>query len=558
MHQNRAEAHREEQQQAIKKLENALRLQPQDGTARAQLALLLRDTGMLQRAEKEARLAVKADPRNAYTHHVLGLVLAALGDFYLSEQALTNAARLAPDDGSIWNNLARTYSSLGQISRAIAAYRRAVECSPDNPLLHANLAGALVENSQHDESVFHYQKAIQLSPGDAESWNHLGQVYDELGRAVEAENCFRKALACDPEFSSTFVHLLVHHENCVTGADLAACNALLESGKLNGKEEANLLFALAQMEDRRGEFQKAAELLKHANQAKNQWNQSIAEPYEPYEHERLVNEVLETFTTEFLHERADWGIATDIPLFIIGLPRSGTTLTEQFLAAHPMVYGAGELRLGPGSFASGQQYAEGKAATRNGLQRLSAADIHTIARTYLAQLQQLSPEAARIVDKMPENYLYAGWLALLFPNARFICCMRDFRDVALSVMITSFRHVQWSANTEHLLHRFEQFRRLYDHWQKVLAGRMTTVHYHEMIEAPEATARKLVSWAGLPWDDACLDHRNSDARIRTASLSQARKPIYTSSLGRWRYYAPYMPDLFSKVAMIDPIRQEGV
>jgi Flp pilus assembly protein TadD len=558
MHQNPVEAHQEEQQQAIGRLETALRLRPQDGTARAQLALLLRDTGMLQRAETEARLAVDADPGIAYTHHVLGLVLAALRHFELSEQALVNAAHLAPDDASIWNNLARTYSSLGQVSRAIGAYRKAVERSPDNPLLHANLAGALVENSQHDESVYHFQKAIQLSPGDAESWTHLGQVYDELGRADAAENCFRKALERDPESSSTFVHLLVHHENCVTEADLAACNALAESGKLNGKDKANLLFALAQKEDRGAAFRKAAELLRYANQTKERWNQSIAGPYDPHEHERLVNWVLETFTAEFLRERAGWGIATDIPLFIFGLQRSGTTLTEQFLAAHPMVHGAGELRLGSESLASVQQFPEGKPAVRSSLQELSAVDVQTLARRFLAQLRQLSPDAARIVDKMPENYLYAGWLALLFPNARFICCMRDFRDVALSAMITSFRDVPWSSNREHLLQRFEQFRRLYGHWQNVLAGRMMTVHYHEMIQAPEATARALISWAGLPWDDACLDHRNSDARIRTASLSQARKPIYTSSLGRWRHYAPYMSDLFAKVAMIDPVRHEGV
>jgi len=220
------------------------------------------------------------------------------------------------------------------------------------------------------------------------------------------------------------------------------------------------------------------------------------------------------------------------------------------------VYGAGELELGPESFASAREFAEDRTAIRKGFPGLSAVDVEAIARQYLAQLRRFSPEAARIVDKMPENYLYAGWLALLFPNARFICCMRDFRDVALSAMITSFRDVQWSNDREFLLHRFEQFRRLYDHWRDVLAGRMMTVHYHEMIAAPVETARKLVSWAGLPWDDACLDHRNSDARIRTASLSQARKPIYKRSVGRWHNYAPYMPDVFAKVEMIDPIRHE--
>ena len=262
---------------------------------------------MLQRAEAEARLAVEAEPGNAYTNHVLGLVFATLGHLELSEQALTNAARIAPGDGSIWNNLARSCSALGQADRAIVAYRKAVECSPGNPLLHANLAGALVENSQHDEAVAHYQKAIQLVPGNAESWNHLGQVYDELGKGVEAENCFRRALECDPEFSSTFVHLLVHHEDSVTEADVAACKALLESGKLGGKDQANLLFALAQMEDRRGAFQKAAELLQHANQVKNEWSQSGPEPYDPNALERLVDRVLETFTAGFLRERADLG-----------------------------------------------------------------------------------------------------------------------------------------------------------------------------------------------------------------------------------------------------------
>lgn len=543
--------------ESIRSLEDVLRQQPQDGNARAQLAYLLRSMGMLPRAEAEARLAVKADPGNAYTHHVLGLILADLGNLEQSEKALTSAARLAPGDGSIWNNLARTYSSLGQVTRAIDAYRRAVECSPENPLFHANLAGALVENSQHDESAHHYQAATELAPADAESWSHLGQVYDELGRAVEAVNCFRRALACNPEFSEALVHLLVHHEDCVTEADLAACNALVESGKLDGKDKANLLFALAQMQDRSGAFQKAAELLEHANQARKQWNQSIGEPYDPQAYERLVNLVLEIFTADFLRERADWGIATDVPLFVFGLPRSGTTLTEQFLAAHPMVHGAGELRLGSGSFEFVQGHAESETTVRSSFHGLTAAAIEAIAQSYLAQLRQVSADAARIVDKMPENYLYAGWLALLFPKARFICCMRDFRDVALSAMITSFRHVQWSSDREQLLHRFEQFRRLYDHWQNVLAGRMLTVNYHEMIEAPEETVRKLVAWAGLPWDDACLDHRNSDARIRSASLSQARKPIYKRSVGRWRNYDPYMSDVFAKVAVIDPIRHDN-
>ena len=556
MQQDRTEPQREQQERAIAELEGVLRLQPEDGATRAQLAMLLRNAGELRRAEAEARRAVQAAPAIAYTHHVLGLVFATLGAHELSAQALTNAARLEPGDGSIWNNLGRTYASLGHKSTAVEAFRKAVQCSPENALFHANLAGACVENSQHDESVRHFQKALELSPGNADTWNNLGQVLDELGRATEAERCLRRALACNPQHAQAYVNLLIHHAAGVTETDRAACNALLESRKLGDKDESNLLLALAQTEDRRGAFREAAALLERANRAKSRWHRAGADAYQPAEYERLVNVVIETFTADFLRARAGWGVATDVPVFVFGLPRSGTTLTEQFLAAHPRVHGAGELQLASASFALALGSGAGKAETGGILGQLSAADIESIAQQYLAELRRLSPGAARIVDKMPENYLYAGWLALLFPKARFICCLRDFRDVALSAMITSFRHVQWSSDREHLLHRFVQFRRLYDHWRTVLEGRMLTVHYHETIDAPEDTARRLVDWAGLPWDPACLDHRNSDARIRTASLSQARQPIYRSSIGRWRNYAPFMPELFAELASIDPVRHE--
>jgi len=161
--------------------------------------------------------------------------------------------------------------------------------------------------------------------------------------------------------------------------------------------------------------------------------------------------------------------------------------------------------------------------------------------------------AYRVIDKMPENYMYLGWLAVLFPKARFIYCTRDPRDIALSCLITSFKAVKWSNDDNYLIHRFEQHHRLMDHWNLLLPGRILSVSYEDTLADCELQTRRMLDWIGLPWDDACLDHTLTQGIVRTASVSQARQPLYQTSKARWKHYEPYLKELFQRVHQLREI-----
>jgi hypothetical protein len=249
----------------------------------------------------------------------------------------------------------------------------------------------------------------------------------------------------------------------------------------------------------------------------------------------------------FFAKHARAGLDTKRPVFIVGLPRSGTTLIEQILASHRQVLGAGELMLARQDFEAipGLVDRDDLPAalciallTEDAIQRLAA--------RHDRLLEQLdNGNAARIVDKMPDNYIHVGLIATLFPNATLIYCRRDFRDVALSCWFTGFGTVRWTNAVEHIASRFEQHVRLMDHWRSVVPAPFHEVEYEETVADLEGTARRLVAACGLEWDPTCLEfHRNRRA-VRTASFAQVRRPVYASSVGRWKNYESELADLFA-------------
>ena len=234
---------------------------------------------------------------------------------------------------------------------------------------------------------------------------------------------------------------------------------------------------------------------------------------------------------------AEAGITSRRPVFVIGLPRSGTTLVEQILASHPAIHGAGELALARRGFESIPAMLGRGDPPLQCLRFLNAASIHRIAEQHLNQWERLAPETAeRIVDKMPENYLYLGWIASIFPNAVVIHCQRDLRDIALSCWMTDFRTLRWTNAPGHIASRFADYRRLMVHWQSVCPLPIHAIRYEDTVADLESTARRLVAACGLEWHPACLDFHRSQRTVRTASVTQVRKPIYRTSVNRWKNY----------------------
>lgn len=266
-------------------------------------------------------------------------------------------------------------------------------------------------------------------------------------------------------------------------------------------------------------------------------------------------------TPQFFERVRGLGLDTQRPVFIFGLPRSGTTLVEQILASHSRVFGAGELTFARDDFLAlaalsgdsteiapgitAYSTANADAAAFAAMHRLDIATIARVARQHLGRLDRLNFSATRVTNKMPDNYLYLGLLATLFPRATFIHCRRDLRDVAVSCWMTAFEDLVWTCNTEHIAARVHEYNRLMEHWFQVLPVRILNVDYEETVSDLERAARRLVAWCGLDWEPKCLEFHKTSRPVRTASAHQVRQPIYTTSAGRWKNYEQSLAHLFA-------------
>ncbi len=232
-------------------------------------------------------------------------------------------------------------------------------------------------------------------------------------------------------------------------------------------------------------------------------------------------------------------------MFIFGLPRSGTTLIEQVLASHSRVHGAGELRLARQTFEAIPGTLGRSEPPLDCVPHLDAAALRLLAERHDKRLLALNDRAERVVDKMPDNYLYLGLLAALFPHATFIHCRRDLRDIAVSCWMTDFRSIRWANDPSHIASRFQQYRQVMNHWKEVLPVTIHEVDYAETVANLEGVARRLLAACGLDWEPACLEFHRTQRPIRTASVIQVRQPVYKKSVARWKNYERDLGELFA-------------
>jgi tetratricopeptide (TPR) repeat protein len=576
---------RGETARALAAFRRAVEIDPNLGEAHSNLGQLLLEQYQTEAALTHCREAVRLRPDLPEAQNNLGNVLRERGQLADARACYAEALRLNPDLALTYNNVGQALQEEGHLREAVAWYHEGLRRDPDAPRILCNFASALEEQGDFDGAAAHYHRALErepqyaearlglgfvrheqgkfaeavseyrevlrLKPNFATGYCNLGNILEELGSFDEALAAFREALKRDPHHANAYAFLATMLRGRTPAEDLQAMRALLARPHLAPAKRLALHFGLAHALDGTGAYAEAAEHLRQGNALCLALWEKQGQAYDPHGHTRMVDDLITAFSPEFFERVRGFGLDTEVPVFIVGLPRSGTTLTEQILASHSRVHGAGELNFGRLGFDALPEVLRQYGPPVWCLAQLDRTATEHIAAWHLGRLGELSGDAFRVVDKLPDNYLFLGWLSTLFPKARFIHCRRDLRDVAVSCWMTNFRHIRWAANPDHIAARFRDYQRLMDHWRAVLPVRLFEVDYEETVADLEGVARRLVAWCGLEWEPACLAFHKTARPVRTASVAQVRETVYTRSVARWKHYEPALGSLFRQLVPTD-------
>jgi tetratricopeptide (TPR) repeat protein len=574
--------------EAIEAFRAAIAQDPALGRAHASLGQLLADQGQLVEGLAHCREAVRRQPDLAAGPNNLGNVLRALERWSEAEAAYAEAIRLEPNLRVAYINLGLTLQQQGKPGAALPHFRRAAELAPDDAAACQQLAHAHGLAEDWEAAIPSSERRVELKPQDADAHNDLGWAYQSAGRPAEAEAAYRRALELASDHLDARLNLGSLHEELGAMVEAEASyreteqrhpqsplplarRAVLARGRLADTDRdrlrfelyqphgpmlrMNLLFALAQVADGRGDHAEAAASLESANALARDLRKGRGQTYDADKHSRYVDRLLAAFTPDLFERLAGAGDDSTRPVFVFGLPRSGTTLVEQVLASHSQVFGAGELPYGRRAMDALPAAADRPEDMSAALEALTGPALKKLARGYQDGIEPLlTPRASalaplRVVDKMPDNYLYLGLLTLLFPRATFIYVQRDVRDVAVSCWMTHFRSIRWADDQGDLAQRFAEHRRLMAHWRTVLPRPIHQVSYERLVDDFETEARRLLAACGLEWEPACLRFHETARPVRTASVTQVRQPLYRKSVARWKGYEPFLAPLFDRLQL---------
>jgi tetratricopeptide (TPR) repeat protein len=530
---------------ALPHCQEAVRLDPNSAVLHHNLGNTLRALERLVDAKVSYLEALRLDPKLGLSNAHLGLVLQKEGQLSDALVWLKKAVELEPTNIDFWQWLAELHDEMEESGESIPCWERVVALDPDRAAAQLSLGWALQDESRFDLAREHYDAAIQLQPDFAAAYLNLGGLLEEMGDMVAAERSFRTSLEKNATYALPHARLATLLRSKLPEADLAALEERLKDDKLVEGPRARLLFALAHALDGKAEYARAAECLRESNALTLETNRTRRD-YAAADHEKFVDGLIRAFDPDWLARNSGAGNETRRPVFVFGLPRSGTTLVEQVLASHSQIFGAGELRLARRSFEGIPGVLGRTGAPRDCVGFLDGEAIKKLAETHVERLAAIDGgKSSRIVDKMPDNYMYIGLLSVMFPRAVFIHCRRDLRDIAVSCWMTDFRSIRWSNDQSTITSRFRQYHRMMNHWRAVLPARILEVNYEETVTDLESTARRMIDACGLSWEPACLEFHRTERPIRTASVMQVRQPVYQRSVARWKNYEPTLAELFA-------------
>ena len=566
---------------AVALCRDRLAADPGDVGAHRYLAELHTADGELPLAIRHAHLACELQPDEPQNWSALGRVQAQSGSLPEGIQSFMRATQISPDSAESWHNLGVGLRKQNSPQEAFAALKKALQLDPARADTYLVLGNLLIEAGQFEDAVECFERAARHDPGLATARSRLAEIFSQGGKVGRAESLFRESLGLNPDHLQGWLGLgrtledlgeadgaraaylnvlrrkpdhalaLGHYlallnerdgESAMTAEArqwLERADAALREDAVDDEAKALIGYGLAKYHARRSDHARSAESAAAANSARRRVSGALDRP--PLM--ERVDGLIATYDGEFFAHRKQYGLGTDQPVFIVGLPRSGTTLTEQILSAHPLLHGAGELpdlvRIASRSLPKEHD------RVWRAAEWLGPSESTECAHEYLRALRAGAYKGRlRITDKSPFNYYQLAFAALLFPNAKVIHCRRDARDTALSIWMENFNPQQrYATDFDDLAFLHAQYDRLMAHWHEVLPLQILDLSYEDTVADLEGQARRLLRFLDVPWDSHCLKFHRNDRAVQTPSRWQVRQPVYSSSVGRWRDYAGHLPKL---------------
>ena len=520
----------------------AIALKPDFAAAHCNLGLALVDQGMFALGAESCRRAITLDPALAAAHLNLAKALRGLGRSDEAEAAYRQALALNPADGEGWSELATLLAASDRLDQAMSCHHRALELRPQGPLVHHALGTTFYRMHDAEAAVEAFQRAVTIAPNFALGWLDLGRTLRALGQFGEAVRCFRRAIEINPALADAHRSLVTTGQFVVDQVRVDRLQELIEEPDHAPMERVAAGFALGKLFDDANQYDQAFARFATANRLFRQLRAAAGEHFDANALRRQVDQLIETFTPQMLSELTAWTTPSELPVFIVGMPRSGTSLVEQIAASHSLVFGAGELRE-LGRIAS---ILTGMSQDRSVLRSVDAATARSLGEAHLERLSGFSAGAARVIDKMPDNIFKLGIIAALFPGARVIFCNRDARDTCLSNYFQLYTHGNlFSYDLADCGVRAQQTERLASHWQRILPLKTIEILYERLVADLEGESRRLIEFLGLDWEPACLDFHRTERFVVTASSWQVRQPLYRHSVARWRHYRRHLDPLLA-------------
>ena len=482
---------------AIEAFSDAIRVAPANPLARVNLGTALRMVGELEAAEEQCRFGIDLRPDYPEAHACLGMVLAAMGDFEAAQLAFREALKLRPGFGAAQMNLAAARFKAGDMAGAEAEYRRIIESHPAAAAAYTGLGIVLLALGQLDQAAVAFREAVTKDQTEGEAWMNLAS-----------------ALGAD-----------------MPDQDIAAMTEMAEDTRLPMEQRIAIRFALGEVSDRRGETAAAFVHYRAGNDARRAQLENHGKIFDPNALDGMTDTIRQAFPSTFFNQLSE--NTHRAPVFVVGMPRSGTSLVEQILASHADVRGAGEVN------SIGALIPD----FPDGIGDLDWDGLRA------AVLASLGGGTKRVVDKTPFQFLHLGVIRRLFPKAAIIHCRRDAMDTGLSCYFQNFAaDYPWATDLREIGRYLATYEKIMNHWRAVMADGFLDVSYEQLIAEPESESQRMIDYLGLPWDESCLNFHNSDRLVLTASSWQVRKPIYNTARGHAERYGEFLQPLSDAIS----------